>query len=210
MTQLKHASNPMLTKLINPFRFIAGFRALAAGVLVILVTAVLAYFSNTHFPDILSVKISGDLPFWFLVSQGAGNWFIVSVVLYLTAVIASPSSVRLVDIFGTQALARFPYLPAAGIGFFGSVEKFGQYVLWENLGMGDGPVAMAGWEMGFAILLMMLTILLSIWLVALMYNAFKISANLKGAKSGGLFILGFIVSIVLTRLFSNYLLAGLV
>ena len=83
--------------------------------------------------------------------------------------------------------------------------KFGRYVLWENLGMGKGPVAITGWEMGFAILLMMLTILLSIWLVALMYNAFKVSANLKGAKSGGLFTLAFIVSIVCTRLFSHVL-----
>jgi hypothetical protein len=54
--------------------------------------------------------------------------------------------------------------------------------------------------------LMTLSILTLLWMVTLMFNAFRVSANLKGIKSVVLFISVFIISLVLTYLFSVYLL----
>lgn len=197
----------MIAKLSNPFKHIAGFKSLWIGILIILATACVGYFSHTQFPDLISVKTSPGLPLWYLVVQSLSNWAVFSGVLYLFAVIVSPSSVRIVDVFGTQALARFPYLFASVIGFSGAIEKFGAYVLWTTLRQGE-PVRLSLGESVSAIALMICTILLTVWLVVLMYNAFKISANLKGAKSGVFFIIAFVVSIVVTNVISNYLLAS--
>jgi hypothetical protein len=53
--------------------------------------------------------------------------------------------------------------------------------------------------------LMTLSILTLLWMVTLMFNAFRVSSNLKGIKSVVLFIVVFIISLVLTYLFSMYL-----
>lgn len=193
----------MIKFLINPFRRIAGWEALGAGISVLLATAVVGHFSHTHFPDLISVKVSGELPVSFLILQSFSNWLIVSILLYLFSLFLSSSSVRIIDIFGTQALARFPYLLAAFTGFSGSVEKMGKYILWKNLQIGN-PVDISTSEMSLAVVLIVLTLLITIWMITLMVNAYKISANLKGTKLVVSFIISAIASVILSGLISNY------
>ena len=105
--------------LFNPFRYIAGWESMAAGILVLLATSVIGYYSHIHFPDIISVKTNPGIPYYVLLVENGLNWLVPSIVLYLAALIFSSSSVRVVDVFGTQALARAPYLIAAFTGFSG-------------------------------------------------------------------------------------------
>jgi len=198
----------MITKLFNPFKYIAGGYSLIIGLLVLLFTALIGFYSNTHFPDLISVKTGPDFPIQYLIIQSLSNWIVVSIIFYLISIIASTSKVRIIDIFGTQALARFPYLIAAFVGFSNSVDNFGKYILWELLQQGD-PIELNAGEITIAISLMILTLLLTIWLVILIYNAFKVSANLKGYKLNLLFIAGFILSLFLTVLISNQLIQNL-
>jgi hypothetical protein len=195
----------MITKLLNPFKYIAGVKSLVVGILIILVTAYIGYTSNTHFPDLISIKTCPDLPVWYFVIQSLSNWIVFSSLLYLFAIVGSPSSIRFVDIFGTQALARVPYLIASFIGFSDSINKFGKYMLWTLLQKGES-ISLSTGNFVIAISLLILTFLLTIWLVALMYNAFKVSANLKGTKAVVFFIIVFIVSMVITGYISKYLL----
>jgi len=194
----------MITKLFNPFKYIAGGYSLIIGVLVLLFTALIGFFSNTHFPDLISVKTCPDFPLQYFIIQSLSNWIVVSSIFYLISIIASTSKVRVIDIFGTQALARFPYLIASFIGFSNSVDNFGKYILWELMQKGE-PIELNVSVIVIAVSLIILTLLLTIWLVVLMFNAFKVSANLKGYKLILLFIAGFILSIFLTGLISNQL-----
>jgi hypothetical protein len=196
----------MITKLLNPFKYIAGVKSLVIGILIILVTAYIGYTSNTHFPDLISIKTCPDLPVWYFVIQSLSNWIVVSTLLYSCAIVGSQSSIRFVDIFGTQAFARFPYLIASFIGFSDSINKFGKYMLWTLLQNGES-ISLSTGNFVIAISLLILTFLLTIWLVALMYNAFKVSANLKGTKAVVLFIIVFIVSMIITGYISKYLFA---
>jgi len=192
--------------IFNPFKYVAGVKSLVIGILIILVTAYIGYTSNTHFPDLISIKTCPDLPVWYFVIQSLSNWIVFSSLLYSCAIVGSPSSVRLVDIFGTQALARFPYLIASFIGFSDSINKFGKYMLWTLLQKGES-ISLSTGNFVIAISLIILTFLLTIWLVALMYNAFKVSANIKGTKAVVFFIIVFIVSMVITGYISKYLFA---
>jgi hypothetical protein len=190
--------------IFNPFKYVAGAKSLIFGILIILITAFIGFLSHTHFPDLISIKLSSDFPVWYFILQSLSNWFIVSLFLYLSAIAVSASSVRPVDIFGTQALARFPYLFSSFIGFSDSMDKFGNYILWTYLEIGE-PISLSTSNAVIAVSLVILTVLLTIWLIVLMYNAFKVSANLKGTKSIVLFIIVLIVSTIVTAYISKYL-----
>lgn len=110
------------------------------------------------------------------------------------ALVLSKSSVRAIDIFGTQALARAPYLIASFTGFTGVLETFSKFLLWITTNTGN-PVEITGAQILFAVLLLILTMVLTVWLVALMFNAFKVSSNLKGAKLIVSFIVILLISI---------------
>ena len=197
----------MIKKLLNPFIHIAGIKSLIFGILILLLTSIIGYFSNTHFPDIISIKIINAHPLWYFIIQNLLNWFVVSILFYIAAIIFSKSSVRMVDIFGTQALARTPYLFASFLGFSKSINNFGKYLLWTHLHQGE-PIEISSIEIIIAILFMILTLLLTIWLIILMVNAFKVSANLKGTKLSLIFIVVLIISMLLSVYINKILIQG--
>jgi hypothetical protein len=194
----------MIKKLTNPFENIAGAKSLIWGVLIILFTSIIGYFSNTHFPGIISVKTSPDFPVLYFIIQGFLNWLVVSTFFYFASILFSKPSVRAIDIYGTQALSRTPYLPASFIGFSGAIENFGKYLLWNLLQKGE-PTEITTVGIIAAILLIVITLLLTIWQVVLMFNAFKVSANLKGNKLTLIFIGVLIASMIASSILNNTL-----
>lgn len=194
----------MISKLNNPFKYIAGGLSLFIGLAVLIATALIGYLSHTHFPDLISVKVGTNFPVWYYLIQSLINWFVFSLLLWLTAIIASKSSVRAIDIFGTQALARSPYLLASLTGFSKAPELYGKYMLWKNLQIGD-PVEITTLTSVTAVIFIILTIILTVWMVTLMYNAFRVSSNLKGTKLNLIFVAVFIVSAISTGYISNRL-----
>jgi hypothetical protein len=124
-------------------------------------------------------------------------WLIPSLIFYGFAFWGSSSSVRLVDVLGTMALARFPYIFAALLGFPGSMKRFGDYIIALVMEK-DMTATISTFDIVMAIILMFVMILLTVWLVALMYNAFRVSSNLKGGKAVGMFIAGLFISIIVT------------
>jgi hypothetical protein len=192
----------MLKMLINPFRYIAGVRSLLIGLAIILATALLGHLSETNFPDVMSVKIGYTSTFLESLTNNLCDWIAISAILYVASLIFSKSRVRIVDILGTQALARAPYLIASCMGFFEASEKFGKYLLWENLKIGK-PVTISAFEITLAIAVVVALLMLTIWLVVLMYNAFKESSNIKGNKSILIYTVSLLVAIVLSMLLSK-------
>ena len=194
----------MIRKFINPFRYLAGGYALIIGVSIILITSVIGFFSQTHFPDVISVKIAPAFPLKYYILQGLMNWLVLSAVFYLLSVFFSKSRVRFIDVLGTQSVARFPYLLAALTGFSNAMSRFGDYILYEIMDKGE-PVVLGSWAFSSAIALIVFIILMTIWLVVLMYNAFIVSANLKGPKSIFLFIGGLITAILISAFLNTQL-----
>jgi len=60
-----------------------------------------------------------------------------------------------------------------------------------------GPVAT--WEYILAALILLITILLIIWMVVLMYHAYRVSSNLKGSRAG----FSFVMAILIAQVVSN-------
>jgi hypothetical protein len=114
--------------LFNPFQFIAGGKALFIGVVVILVTSVLGSFSNTHFDGVLDVHTGLAVPMWFFIAEGLLNWLSLAVVLALFGLLLRRFSFRIIDVFGTQALARWPHIITALVALAPGYQRYCLYI----------------------------------------------------------------------------------
>jgi len=194
----------------NPFTYIAGFKALWVGLLIILLTSVAGQFSGAVFPGVIDSKIGWEGDFWRHLSYSLIAWLCMVIVLYPMALLLSGSRVRLVDIAGTQALARLPMLVAALLGFFKvvkkvtdtfliqSLEHIRQYVDIEIKDIPD-PGSIATWEYLAAGIIVLATLLATVWMVAMMYHAYRLSSNLKGARAGISFAIGIFIAQVISN-----------
>ncbi len=168
--------------LFNPFVYIAGWQALGLGLLLMLVTLVIASFSGTHFDGAIDIHFGARYPFWLCVFEQLNAWLSSVVIFFAAGFILSKSKIRIIDVAGTLALARFPMLFAALIGFIPTLHQLPSAKNMAIIAIGGLVVA-----------------LFSIWMIALMYKAFTISCNLKGGKA----IWGFIVAIILAEILSK-------
>ena len=100
-----------MNRLVNPFRYVAGVRALAAGLALIAAASCwlhalgLCQDSYLHFgpaPDGFTV--------WHVAALQIGMWLAPALALYGCGRALSPSRIRLVDVLGTTALAQAPIL----------------------------------------------------------------------------------------------------
>lgn len=186
------------TWLLNPFVYIAGGKALLVGVVAILVAGLIGSLSRTHFDGVLDVHTGSPAPLWFFVSEGVIDWLCLSVILWLLGMIVSKTSFRAVDLFGTQALARWPTLLIGSIALIPAYNRFleqlRRQLLTPNAGIGFSAADMI---IGSVVLLF--TMLLIIWVVLLTYRSYAISCNLAGGKAVVSFIAGLIVAEIASK-----------
>ena len=184
------------TWLFNPFHFIAGGKALVIGLVVILVSGVLVYNGYHRFDGVVDFHANGPRreAFWYIVADGYIAWLIMSVLLTVAARIVSTSRVRIVDIFGTQALARWPMLIAALIVQPSAAREM-MGLIYLKIQGGSFSVVEILLSMGLNLLLLVPII----WMVALMYMAFAVSCNARGAKA----IITFVVAVLVGELLSK-------
>jgi hypothetical protein len=197
VTAVSHRS---LTQwLFNPFRFIAGFRALLLGLIIIALTSLLGSLSNTHFDGTLDVHTGAPAPLWLFIAEGLINWLSLALPLCFFGLILSRSSVRFIDVLGTQALARWPYLLTALVMMPPSNKRIIRYFM--SLAM-QGPVTeqLNYLDMTVFVFAMLVTILMVVWMVALMYRAYSLCCNITGTKVVITFIISLIGAEALSKL----------
>lgn len=190
--------------IFNPFLYIAGTNALLSGVVIIGLTALLGWGSKTWLDGLIDLHYGPAAPFWIHLTLGLTNWLSMVIVLMPMAMILSPSKVRFVDIAGTQALARAPMLIATATGFLSAPHKVGQWAVYTFLGEGE-PVELAGHHIIMAALTILLILLMVIWMVVLMYNAYKVSANIKGTRAGVSFTAAILIAYVISKTAATFL-----
>jgi hypothetical protein len=170
--------------LLNPFRYIAGGKSLLYGFLAMFFATWLGTWNNVHFDGVIDVHVGAKLPFWCFYMESLLSWFVFSIILYFTGLIISSSKIRIIDIFGTQSLAKAPLILVSLICFFPMFHF--QF---------HGLPKIDFWLVLFALICIFFTI----WIIMLMYNAFSISANVKESKA----IIAFIIALVLAEIISK-------
>lgn len=191
MSEIQSTNRSLAHWLFNPFQFIAGLQALLIGLLIILLSAFIGSLSNTHFDGVLDVHTGAAAPWWVFPAEGIIDWLCLAVPLFLFGLIFSPTSFRAIDVFGTQALARWPLVFAAVAMLPSANQRVGQY-LQSKLVPASAAVMPSSLDWAIFAIAIIITILAIIWMVALMYRAYAVSCNLKGPKAVVTFIIGLI------------------
>jgi len=177
--------------LFNPFSFVAGYQALFLGLGIMLISALFGFLGNTHFDGVLDVHKGLEAPLWFFLTEGIIDWIALATPLFFFGLIVSTSSLRMIDVLGTQALARWPYLITAIVMLPEANQRVGVYLV-AKFGFAAAPAAINYMDIfifGFAIIV---GIFMAIWMVTLMYKAYTVSCNIKGVRA----IVTFIVSLI--------------
>ena len=188
----------------NPFVYIAGERALLLGLGIITLSAFIGYLNNAWLDGILDLHFGPAAPFYWHLGMGLINWLSVLIILAPLAYILSDTRIRFVDLAGTMALARFPMLIAVLTGFFKAPVRVSQDVLYNYLAIGE-PVNVTIFDYILTLVLVTVMILMIIWQVALLFNAYKLCANLKGSRAGISFTVGFIAAYILSKVLIAWL-----
>jgi hypothetical protein len=198
VNQNSNEKRTLVRWLFNPFRFIAGYQALFIGLAAIVLTSHIGSLSNTHFDGVLDVHTGLQAPLWFFLAEGLINWISLVVPLFILGLIVSRSSFRTIDLIGTQALARWPYLVTATAMLPAANQKVLGYLI-SKFTQGQTAAPPDPTDVAIFVVAMFLTILMLIWMVALMYKAYTVSCNIKGPKAIVTFIIGLIGAEVLSK-----------
>ena len=173
----------------NPFEKVAGLPALMIGVAVIALTAVIGKINHVAFDGILDVHpISLSFTASFVIQ--AVDFLSLFLTMWIAGVSFSKTKLRAIDVAGTMALARTPMLLLAVICFL--------------------PIVPTGlYDIPYMIFFSILCILFAIWMIALMYNAYSVSCNLKGTKAIVSFVGALLIAEIVSKLVFFFLLSGL-
>jgi hypothetical protein len=192
-----HDRKPALL-LFNPFVYIAGGQALLLGWAAILATGLLGAVSHTHFDGVLDVHSGGQMPLWIFLSEGMIDWLCLALVLLVIGRLASRTSFRSIDVLGTQALARWPTLFVSLVTLPRGFQRFSSYLAEQLLEPGAKPEFKTADAVVFCAAVLAI-VLLTCWIVVLMYKAYSVSCNLTGGKAIGTFIGGLILAEILSK-----------
>lgn len=173
--------------LFNPFIYFAGVGSFVAGIFVISIFSWLAYISGTHYNGFTQLIFSKNAGIKYFFIENFLHWLILSLLLFVAGLIFSKSKIRLIDVFGTNAISRLPMILIPLIRLLPCFKSF----------------VINSFEMFF---LMTLHFLLIAWVLVLMYNAYRISCILKGEKLILSFGFSLIVSEIITKIIVTNLL----
>jgi len=185
----------------NPFEQFAGWKAFGIGVIILCIATVIGYFGNTVFYGI-SIKIVSSVT-WGKVFLLQGLGLAVTVAVIWTIALLSAKNVRFQDILGTVTLAKYPLILPA-IMFLAFSKRLNEITdiimsaanIQEILEITSILTVM---DYALFVVIAIVSILILVWTIALLFNAFRVSTNLKGTKCALLFVAIMLISEILLQ-----------
>jgi len=175
----------------NPFEKIAGWQAFGIGILILAATTVVGFFGSHTLFFPFQVKFGGFHATWNMAFAVQALSLAVTVILMYVTALFFAKHVRFQDILGTVTLAKYPLLLMA-------------FLMWlickpliyfaASIGMPGEPALHDYSQLLLIVGFGIIALIMMVWTIALLYNAFKVSANLKGVKCALLFTAILLVS----------------
>ena len=175
--------------MFNPFTRIAGWQAFGLGLVFVVFMGVIGTYSNVSFNGALDAHFVQHMTFSSSFTLLAIDLSSLVLVMWITGLILS-KVFRFIDILGTMTLAKAPLLIIAFAGYFNKT-------IFQNT-MPANPLEM--FQSVTFLVIMIISLFSMIWSIALMYNAFKISCDVKGSRLTIAFIIALVVSEAVSQL----------
>ncbi len=198
------------TWLVKPFDRIAGWPVLGAGLAVLVATAFLGWRFGIHTDGVLDLHYGSFLPFWVFLAQGFINWACMVLFLLPLGCWLSRNEFRFLDLLGTQALARWPYLPAVLImgipAYRDTVEVLSMDLLMRVQEVPDAAFIRDAMIVTALSVPMMIFI---VWMVWLMYHGYTRVFRLNWKRAAWSFVVAVLAAetvskLVIWRLIENF------
>jgi hypothetical protein len=195
----RSAARPRLRQwLFDPFTFVAGGGALAAGLVAIVIAGVIGALTGTHLDGVLDFHLSPSRAIWVAPVESIIDWLCLSIVLFVAGKIASRTAFRVIDLFGTQALARWPSVIVVIAGIAPPFRRFLTALAASVTVPGSAQALPVGDGIVFG-LVAVVSIAAIVWMVALMYRSFALCCNLKGARAALTFVIGLLIAEAMSK-----------
>ncbi|GHT19817.1 hypothetical protein FACS189429_7800 [Bacteroidia bacterium] len=178
----------------NPFERIAGAKALLAGIGFCAVIGLVGALSGAYFDGAIDCHLGAKGDFVRSFAFLAIDWASLAAVFGAAALIFAKNA-RLIDICGTMALAQAPRLFDALSAFFAPNLAVDETLPLNELA---GELLQQIAQPAF-IVFIIVSIVATACHIALIYNAFRISTNLKVPKIIVIFIAGILLAEVLSK-----------
>lgn len=171
----------ILKKLIDPFRYVAGLKALAWGAgFICAAIGWLGYAGCYQNAYLHFGPVAGGLPLLRTAVMQLAMWFVPALLLWGCGALLSRSRIRAVDVFGTTALAQAPLLllvlPLGCEAVTGRLDE-----LAANAAAGVLPSAS---QMVFPLVFAFGSLAVLAWFFLWNYRAYATSCNLGGWRAG--------------------------
>lgn len=186
-------NNSVFGLLMNPFTRIAGWQAFGLGLLFLLLMGFVGASSGIAFDGVFDMHMFQNSVPQALTLLGISLASLV-LVMWIVGLITS-KNFRFIDILGTMTLAKAPFLLLAVFGFFTTAPDLNAimkdpYVILQNTSF---------------VIMMVLSMPVMIWSIVLMFNALKVSCDLKGSTLTAAFIIGLLVSELISKILIHFL-----
>ena len=161
--------------LFNPFRYIAGAKALTMGLLFIVASALMLYSGNLIQDSYIHIAMA-KASFWEVLGAQTIWWIIPTALLYLCGLLLSKSKIRIIDILGTTAFAQIILLLMIAPMLLPAVSQCSAEVMaFVQSGADASSLSMLPLVV-YSFWSMICLVLFFIW----NYNAFAVSCNVSG------------------------------
>lgn len=194
-----------LSYLFSPFRYFAGGKALAGGIVIILLLSVLGWLSNTYFDGVLDTHTgSTTSPYLVHLYFQTCNWLVVSILFYVVIRFIIKNQVRPIDILGTVAFSHLPLIIICAWGFTFSAHVLDGFTDQGTINLEELSSIMNTYVVAITLTLV-LTLVPTIWALVLQYNAFSICGNVSGSKAVWIFVAIIFVAEIISKILNYYI-----
>jgi len=184
--------------LFRPFGYIAGVQSLALGLAAILAAGFLGRLSYTHFDGVLDMHTGRPAPLLAFLCEGLVDWLALSIALFALGRLVSRAAFRPLDLFGTQALARWPTILATLAALAPPYQRLTASISAQLLQ--PGALAPERTDAILGGLLLFAAVLAIVWMVALMYHSYSLCCNLRGPRGALTFIAALAISEIASKI----------
>ncbi|MDL2241036.1 hypothetical protein LJC69_05370 [Bacteroidales bacterium OttesenSCG-928-K22] len=186
---------------VNPFEKIAGWQALGLGLIFMILTAVVGSCNGSYYDGALDMHASGKAyPLWIAFAM-LGIDLASIIIMFLIAGLIFSRNFRVVDVIGTTVLAKAPTL-LLGISGFVPAPDFVETLTENPEAFINNPNMIFSSVSFIVVAILMIPVL--VWTIALFYNAFKVSLNIR-KNNTIIFILAVIFAEVISKILINYI-----
>jgi len=152
------------------------------GSLILISSAIIASLINARFMGILNLH-SGDTSLVQAIVDIFVNVTFMVLPLWFCGKLLSKTNFRMLDLLGTQMLARWPLqMSGLAIGSLPIMQELSSRFI--NMEPREVLDTLSAVEITTLIVVGFLVLAINVWTITLMFNSYRISCNLVGMRAG--------------------------